>query len=178
MTTTKPLASTEAQVWPNRPDPGTLVYGSIDPRILATRCGIDILRDILEGRLPNPTMQRTLDFGLSAVAAGEVTVSGRPSGEMYNPIGSVHAGFAATLLDSAMACAVWSVLEAGLGFMTMEFKISLVRPITAKTGEVDAIGKLISRGKRAATAEGRLIDRAGKLLAHGTSTCLIVTPGT
>jgi len=99
--------------------------------------------------------------------------AGTPQQSFYNPISTVHAGWTTTVLDSAMACAVWSTLEAGLAFTTMEFKISLVRPITVDTGPVRAEATLLSRGKRAATAEARMVDATGKLLAHATTTCII-----
>ena len=90
-----------------------------------------------------------------------------------NPIGTVHAGLAATMLDSAMACAVQSTLAKGWGYTTVEFKINLARPITPETGEVRAEGHLLTGGRRIATAEGKLVDATGKLLAHATTTCLV-----
>ena len=90
-----------------------------------------------------------------------------------NPAGTVHGGFAATLLDSCMGLAIQSTLEKGVGQTTLEFKISLVRPITSETGEIKAEGLVLSRGRRIGTAEGRITDGKGRLLAHGTTTCLI-----
>ena len=99
--------------------------------------------------------------------------AGEPNFDLYNPLGSVHGGYAATLLDSAMGCAVHSMLPAGTGYTTLEFKISFARPLSKDTGLLRAEGKVISVGKRVGTAEGRLVDMQGKLYAHGTTTCLI-----
>jgi uncharacterized protein (TIGR00369 family) len=104
---------------------------------------------------------------------GRVVVAAKPGGIHFNPAGTVHGGFAATLLDSCMGLAIQSTLEKGVGQTTLEFKISLVRPITAETGEIKAEGVVLSRGRRVGTAEGRITDRTGRLLAHGTTTCLI-----
>jgi uncharacterized protein (TIGR00369 family) len=107
------------------------------------------------------------------VSDGRVVVTAKPSDAHLNPAGTVHGGFAATLLDSCMGLAVWSTLEKGLGQTTLEFKISLVRPITPETGVISAEGIVLSRGRRVGTAEGRITDSNGRLLAHGTTTCLI-----
>ena len=96
-----------------------------------------------------------------------------PMDSHLNPAGTVHGGFSATLLDSCMGLAIQSILERGIGQTTLEFKISLVRPITAETGDIRAEGVVLSRGRRIGTAEGRITDRDGRLLAHGTTTCLI-----
>jgi len=109
----------------------------------------------------------------SEVADGRVVVTVKPSDAHLNPAGTVHGGFAATLLDSCMGLAVWSTLEKGLGQTTLEFKISLVRPITPETGIIRAEGVVLNRGRRVGTAEGRITDSNGRLLAHGTTTCLI-----
>jgi uncharacterized protein (TIGR00369 family) len=105
--------------------------------------------------------------------SGRVVVSAEPSDNHLNPAGTVHGGFAATLLDSCMGLAVQSTLEQGVGQTTLEFKISLLRPITPETGAIRAEGMVLSRGRRIGTAEGRLTDGSGRLLAHGTTTCLI-----
>ena len=106
--------------------------------------------------------------------AGRVVFIGTPRFKHYNPIGTVHGGYAATLLDSCMACAVHTHLQPGQGYTTVEFKINLVRPMTAETGEVRAEGRTINVGRQLATAEGYLYDPAGKLLAHGMTTCIIL----
>jgi uncharacterized protein (TIGR00369 family) len=135
--------------------------------------GMQLLIAVIEGRLPAPPIQQTLDFRLVKVERGYTAFAGVPRLEYYNPLGSVHGGYTAALLDSCMACAVHSTLEAGYTYATLEIKINYVRAITSGTGEVRAEGKVINSGKRVATAEGRLFDSAGKLHAHGTTTCLI-----
>jgi uncharacterized protein (TIGR00369 family) len=102
-----------------------------------------------------------------------VVVTATPTDALLNPAGTVHGGFAATLLDSCMGLAIWSTLEKGVGQTTLEFKISLVRPITPETGPIRAEGVVLNRGRRVGTAEGRITDAKGRLLAHGTTTCLI-----
>lgn len=128
---------------------------------------------MLAGRYPMPPIQEGSGFTLAQIEPGRAVFTGTPQQRFYNPFSTVHAGWTSTVLDSAMACAVWSTLEAGLFFTTMEFKISLVRPITIDTGPIRAESTLLSRGKRAATAEARMTGGDGKLLAHATTTCII-----
>jgi uncharacterized protein (TIGR00369 family) len=135
--------------------------------------GIDLFRGMIEGRLPAPPITATLGFWLHEAAPGRVVFAGRPERRHYNPIGSVHGGFAATLLDSAMSCAVHTHLKKGHGYTTVEFKVNFVRAITDATGAVYCEGKSINVGSRIGTAEGRITDAAGRLYAHGTTTCLI-----
>ncbi len=149
-------------------------YGFVPADSAKTMSGLQLLTGILEGNLPAPPIQRALDFRLVQVERGRTMFAGNPKFEYYNPLGSVHGGFAAALLDSCMACAVHSTLDVGCSYATVEIKINYVRAITSDTGEVLAEGKVINAGKRIATAEGRLFDLAGKLYAHGTTTCLIV----
>jgi uncharacterized protein (TIGR00369 family) len=139
--------------------------------------GLEFLRAIRDGRLPAAPMAELLGFRLVEVEPGEVTFEVIPRPEHYNPIGTVHGGLAMTLLDSAMACSVHTHLAAGVGYTTVEVKINLVRPITAETGRLRALGKTIHVGNRIATAEGRLADEAGKLFAHGTTTCIVLGNG-
>ena len=136
--------------------------------------GLEFLRGIFEGRLPRPPISRTLGFEGIEVEKGRAVFAGTPDLNYYNPIGSVHGGYAATLLDSCMGCAVHSTLEAGQGYTTLELKVNFIRAMTAETGRVRAEGKLIHLGARTATAEGRVIDESGKLYAHATTTCLIL----
>ena len=136
--------------------------------------GLEYLRALGSGELPRSPIAVLMDMtGLDA-EEGRVVFHGVPGEQHYNPIGVVHGGFAATLLDSAMGCAIQSTLPAGVGYTTLELKINYVRPLTAATGPVRAIGEVIHRGSRVATAEGRLEDEAGKLYAHGTTTCMIL----
>ncbi|MGI9410843.1 MAG: PaaI family thioesterase [Hyphomicrobiaceae bacterium] len=118
-------------------------------------------------------MAQTLGYVIAEAEAGRTVVSATPGDTHLNPAGTVHGGFAATLLDTCMGLAVQSTIEKGLTQTTLEFKISLVRPITAESGLVRAKGKIVSRGRRIATAEGRIVDADERLLAHGTTTCLI-----
>ena len=146
---------------------------TLTPAELASRSGIALLRAMQAGELPAPPIMTLLDFALVEVEEGRAVFAGTPGERHYNPLGSVHGGYAATLLDSCMGCAVHSTLPAGTGYTTLEFKVNLVRPLTAETGEVRAEGRTLHVGKRSATAEGRLVDGAGRLLAHGTTTCLV-----
>jgi uncharacterized protein (TIGR00369 family) len=144
-----------------------------DQPAAAAMSGAAFLQAILRGEQPPAPIAELLGFRLCEVEVGRVAFEGRPAACHYNPIGTVHGGWAATLLDSAMGCAVHSVLEAGLGYTTLEIKVNLVRPITAETGPVRAEGTLVHRGRRTATSEARLVDGAGRLLAHATCTCLL-----
>jgi uncharacterized protein (TIGR00369 family) len=149
-------------------------YGVVPTGTAKTMSGLQLLTAIMEGTLPAPPIQKTLDFRPVEIARGHTAFLGNPKFEYYNPLGTVHGGYTAALLDSCMACAVHSTLEAGFSYATIEIKINYVRAITSDTGEVRAEGKVINSGKRIATAEGRLLDSAGKLYAHGTTTCLIL----
>jgi uncharacterized protein (TIGR00369 family) len=149
-----------------------------DPEALAqagrSMNGIDFLRAIRDGRLPAPPMAELLGFRLVEVETGHAVFEVEPGERHYNPIGVVHGGLAMTLLDSAMGCAVQTHMPAGGAYTTLEAKTNLVRAITGKTGMLRAIGKVVHTGSRVATAEGRLVDAAGKLYAHATSTCLVL----
>jgi len=154
----------------------TIQYGIVPAGTAKSMSGLELLTAIMEGTLPAPPIQKTLDFRPVEVARGYTVFAGNPKIEYYNPLGTVHGGYTAALLDSCMACAIHSLLEAGYSYATVEIKINYVRAITSDTGEVRAEGKVIHSGRRIATAEGRLLDSAGKLYAHGTTTCLILTP--
>jgi uncharacterized protein (TIGR00369 family) len=127
----------------------------------------------MEGRLPPPPIAHHLGFALTEVEEGRALFTGTPDFRVYNPIGSVHGGYIATLLDSCMSCAVHTTVPAGFGYTTVEIKVNFVRAVTDKTGLVRAEGRVINTGKRIGTSEGRLIDAKGRLLAHGTATCLL-----
>jgi uncharacterized protein (TIGR00369 family) len=135
--------------------------------------GMTLFTEIMAGRLPAPPLSKALGFWISEVELGRVAFGYEPVFDHYNPLGSVHGGIAATLLDSAMGCCIHTTLKAGIGYTTVEIKINYVRAMTDKTGLVRAEGKVINVGSRIATSEGRLTDGAGKLLAHGTTTCLL-----
>ena len=141
---------------------------------VTTGSGLDFMRAIASGEIDQPPIARLLGFGVVEVEEGRALFSVEPGEQHYNPIGSVHGGVAATLLDSAMGAAVHSTLPQGSGYATLEVKFNLVRAITADTGRVIAEGNVIHAGKTVATVEASLRSAAdGKLLAHGTSTCLI-----
>lgn len=135
--------------------------------------GIEFLRAIVEGAIPQPPIAATLGFRLADVGEGRAVFILSCGEHLYNPIGTVHGGVAATLLDSAMGCAVHSTLPAGLVYTTLEFKVNFVRPLTRDSGEARCEGTVIYRGNRQATAEGKLYDAAGRLCAHATTTCMI-----
>jgi uncharacterized protein (TIGR00369 family) len=145
----------------------------LDPREIAHLTGLETLRAMIEGRLPAPPFALATAISLTAADEGRVVFEGEPKAEFYNPLGTIHGGWTATILDSAMACAVHATLKPGEAYTTLEFKLHLCRPIMPTTGRVRCEGIVLSRGRRAATSEGRLYDAAGKLLAHGTETCLI-----
>ena len=141
--------------------------------LLKDMSGLEFLRRIVDGRLPRPPITETLGFDLAEVSPGFALFTMTPQFRHYNPIGTVHGGVAATLLDSSMSCAVQTTIEAGLGYTTLEIKVNMVRPITEKTGPVRAEGRSLHTGRRSATAEGKILDAAGTLLAHGTATCIV-----
>ena len=136
--------------------------------------GIEFLRAIRDGRVAAPPIAELLGFQLVEVEPGNVVFECVPGKQHYNPLGVVHGGLAMTLLDSAMGCSVQTQMPAGIGYTTLEAKTNLVRAITATTGKLRAIGKLVHLGSRIATAEGRLEDASGKLYAHATTTCLVL----
>jgi uncharacterized protein (TIGR00369 family) len=135
--------------------------------------GLEFVQGLVDGSLPLNTMARTLGYAIAEAENGRVVVTAVPNDAQLNPAGTVHGGLAATLLDTCMGLAVHSTLEKGVSQTTLEFKISLVRPITPDTGPIRAEGVVMSRGRRIGTAGGRVIDATGRLLAHGTTTCLI-----
>ena len=140
---------------------------------LAGLSGLDFLQAIVRGTIPDPPITRTLDFYLLEVEPGRAVFQGLPAFGHYNPIATVHGGWHATMLDSAMACAVQTLVEKGRAYTTLEFKVHCVRPLTEKTGPVRAEGKVVASGRRMATAEGRLVDAEGRLYSHGTTTCML-----
>ena len=139
--------------------------------------GLEVLRAIGTGELPPVAMAELLGIEGVEVEEGRVVFAVVPGPQHLNPVGVVHGGLAATLLDSAMGCAVHSTLPAGSGYTTLELKVNFTRPISEATGRIRAEGTIVHRGGRVATAEGRVFaEDSGKLLAHGTTTCLILAP--
>lgn len=149
-----------------------------DPLSLSARgrelSGLDYVRAIFSEELPPPPIAVLMGFRGVEAEPGRAVFEMVPGQQHYNPIGSVHGGVALTLLDSAMGCAVHTLLERGVGYTTLEVKTNFVRPILADTGLIRCEGTVLHAGSRVATAEGRLTDAGGKLLAHGTTTCLIL----
>ena len=139
--------------------------------------GLEYLRAIARGELPAAPMAELMGFEFSEVEEGRVVFECVPAEYHYNPIGTVHGGLACTLFDSAMGCAVHTTLPAGVGYTTVELKVNLLRPITTRTGRLLCEGKTIHVGGRIATAEARLLDGAGKLYGHATTTCMIFREG-
>jgi len=148
-------------------------YGTVSLERRKEMTGLDFVQGLANRSLPLNTIARTLGYDVTEAENGRVVVVAETNDTLLNPAGTVHGGFSATLLDSCMGLAIQSTLEKGVSQTTLEFKISLVRPITAETGTIKAEGTVLSRGRRIGTAEGRITDRSGRLLAHGTTTCLI-----
>jgi uncharacterized protein (TIGR00369 family) len=148
-------------------------YGTVDPERRKEMTGLEFVQGLVNGTLPLNTIARTLGYDIVEAEDGRVVVTMVPTGAHLNPAGTVHGGLTATLLDSCMGLAVQTTLEKSLTSTTLEFKISLVRPITPETGPIRAEGIVLNRGRRIGTAEGRVTDSQGRLLAHGTTTCLV-----
>ena len=148
-------------------------YGIVSADAKKQMSGLEFVQGLADGTLPLNPIARTLGYDVTEAASGRVVVTAEPGDIHLNPAGTVHGGFAATLLDSCMGLAIQSTLGKGISQTTLEFKISLVRPITPETGEIKAEGVVLSSGRRVGTAEGRITDGKGRLLAHGTTTCLI-----
>lgn len=148
-------------------------FGVVPVETVRTMDGVTLFKEMLAGHLPAPPICRALGFSLTEVEVGRVVFEYEPNFAHYNPLGSIHGGVAATLLDSVMGCCIHTTLKAGTGYTTLEIKVNYVRAMTDKTGPVKAEGKVINVGSRIATSEGKLFDKAGKLLAHGTTTCLV-----
>ena len=151
----------------------TKTYGTVSAEQRKQMTGLEFVQGLAGGTLPLNTIARTLSYDIAEAESGRVVVTAEPSEDLLNPAGTVHGGFSATLLDSCMGLALQTTLEKGLAQTTLEFKISLVRPITPQTGPIRAEGVVLQRGRRVGTAEGRITDGNGKLLAHGTTTCLV-----
>jgi uncharacterized protein (TIGR00369 family) len=152
---------------------GSRTYGTVSADRQKEMSGLEFVRGLADGTLPLNTIAETLGYDIAEAESGRVVVTAEPGEDHLNPAGTVHGGLAATMLDSCMGLAIQSTLEAGLGSTTLEFKISFLRPITPETGSIKAEGLVITRGRRVGTAEGRLTDSNGRLLVHGTTTCLI-----
>lgn len=146
-------------------------YGVVTPDILKSYDGLGFLQAIIDGT--QPPIGETLGFHLVEAEPGRAVFAGTPEFRHYNPIGTVHGGFAATLLDSALACAIATTMKKGDVWTTLELKLNYVRAMTTETGVVRAEGRVIHRGRSVATSEGDIKDAAGRLYAHATTTCMI-----
>jgi len=147
--------------------------GYARPEQVRGRTGLETLQAIFAGELPRPPIGDTLDFVQIRMEPGVAVFQGRPQLKHYNPLGSVHGGWFATLLDSALGCVVHAALPAGKGYTTLELKVNIVRALTDAVPLVPAEGKLVHLGRQVATAEARLVGPDGKLYAHATTTCLV-----
>ena len=154
----------------NRP---TAAVGVLDPAGVADLTGLEIMQRMIAGRLPRPPISVAMDFDLLAAAAGSALFAGTPGARFLNPYGTVHGGYVATLMDSAMTCAVQTTVGAGFGVTTVEFKVNFVKPIPVDVGRLRAVASAIHSGKRLGTAEGKLWDDRDVLYAHGTTTCMV-----
>jgi uncharacterized protein (TIGR00369 family) len=148
-----------------------------DPQVSAAAAGrasgLEFLEELVAGRIPPPPITVTLGFALAEVAFGRAVFAMEPGEEHYNPIGSVHGGVYATLLDSAAGCAVHSTLPEGMAYTSLDLTVKFLRPITVKTGTIRAVGTVLNSGRRTALAQAELLDGDDRLLAHATSSCLL-----
>ena len=147
--------------------------GLASPGMVAGKTGLEVMQAMLAGELPFPHIADTLDFSLVEVAPGKAVFQGTPQLKHYNPLGTVHGGWYATLLDSALGCAVHTLMPAGRGYTTAELGVNIVRAASHRTGPLRAIGTVIHCGRQLATAEARIVGPDGKLYAHATTTCLV-----
>lgn len=147
--------------------------GLAKPADIAALTGLQQMQAMLDGRLPYPHIAQTLDFSLVEVGEGRAVFQGQPQLKHYNPLGTVHGGWYATLLDSAVGCAVHTAMPVGRAYTTAELSVNIVRAASHKSGPLRAIGTVVHAGRQLATAEGRIVGPDGKLYAHATTTCLV-----
>lgn len=151
----------------------TFSYGVSKPEDVAGKTGRQIMQAIIDGGVLAPRMAQTLSFWLVEVGDGYAVFEGETGPHLLNPLGGVHGGWALTLIDSAAGCAGHTLLPADVGYATVETKANFTRPIVESTGRVRAEGRVVSRGRQIITAEARVLDSAGRVLAHGTSTLMV-----
>ena len=154
--------------------PSGYAYGVAGPQEIAQLTGKEILQAIIDGRLPQPPISKTLTFWLVEIGDGFAAFEGDPGDHLLNPMGTVHGGWAMTLIDSATGCAGYSLIPARAGFRTVETKVNLSRPITSDTGRARAEARVVSQTRQIVWAEARVTARDGRILAHGTSTSMVV----
>jgi len=165
------MTATENEIYPGFVARGG--FGTVPLEVLASMSGLDMLRKIVSGDLPAPPISKTLSFGMTEVGEGRAVFAGMPKPEHLNPIGTVHGGWTATIMDSALACAVQTMLKQGEAFTTTEFKVNLIRPVTPETGVVTCEANVVSRGRTTGVSECRVTDARGRIMAFGTETCAI-----
>lgn len=153
-----------------------IVFGQSTPEQRNGRSGIELLQAMMAREIPAATIGRTLNFLLESVEEGKAVFVGEPTDAFLNPLGIVHGGWALTLIDSACGCAVHTLLPPDVGYTSLETKVNFTRAITPQIGEVHAVGRVVSRGRQVMTAEATIEDSRGRLLAHGTSTLLVLRP--
>ena len=155
----------------------TRTFGWTDPAAHASqigrRSGLELLRAMAAGELPPPPIMQLIGSAGMTVEEGSVTVELDPQEFHYNPLGTVHGGVISTLLDTAAACSVHSTLPAGIGYTSMDLSVKFLRPVTTGSGRLVCTGSVLQRGRRTALAEARLVDGAGRLVAHATSSCML-----
>jgi uncharacterized protein (TIGR00369 family) len=151
-----------------------LHYGIVPPAQALTMSGRELLQGMIEGRLPAPPITQALTFWLTEVGEGTAVFEGEAGGHLLNPMGIVHGGWTMTLIDSAAGCAAHTLLAAGVGYTTVETKVNFSRAIRADTGRVRAEARVVSQGRKVISAEAYVRSRDGKLMAHGTSTLLVL----
>jgi uncharacterized protein (TIGR00369 family) len=154
----------------------TLRYGVTKSEEAVAMTGREFLQSIIDGRHPQPPIAKTLSFQLVEVGDGFAAFEGEPGPHLLNPMGTIHGGWALTLIDSATACAAASSLPAGASSTTVETKGNLTRPITPETGRVRAEGRVVSQGRQIISCEAKVFTLDGRVLAHGTSTLLVLAP--
>jgi uncharacterized protein (TIGR00369 family) len=147
--------------------------GLTTPEMVAGKSGLEIMQAMLDGDLPFPHISETMDFSLIEVGHGKAVFQATPQLKHYNPLGTVHGGWYATLLDSALGCSIHTMLPAGRSYTTAELGVNIVRAASSSTGPLRAIGTVIHCGRQLATAEARIVGPDGKLYAHATTTCLV-----
>jgi len=149
-------------------------FGVVERNLAVSETGHAFLLKLLDGTYPAPPFAEVCDIWPTEIEAGRIVFEACPSARFYNPMGTVHGGWISTVLDSAMGCAVLSLLKPGQAFTTAELKVNFVRPLLEQTGKLRCEGKIIHFGGRLATSEGRLTDLSGNLIAHGSETCMIL----
>ncbi len=155
----------------------SFVYGLANPQDVAGMSGRELLQAMIDRKIPAPPIAQTLNFWIVEVGDGYALFEGETKADFLNPLGTVHGGWALTLIDTVTGVAGHTLLPAGVGYTTVETKANFTRPIKPDTGRVRAEGRVVSRGRQIMSAEGRVLDSAGRVLAHGTSTLMVLGNG-